>query len=923
MSGHDADSRGTPPGADDRPTGGPRRAASAVLAACGAAFLLALGICSPSLLNPSLPADSPALELARPRAVDLGAAGPACAWLGHAASSAIVAFLVTRLSGNALAGATSGLVFAAHPLHAECVAWSEARAIPFAAALALGACALWWFWRPASAWGAVRRGVALAMLALAGLLAPGAAFVPVCLWGALDIRGARRRGTAASAMAPGRNWPLMLVALLAVFAGVLRTDLPRRPMPTGPEGFAAWLDSLGSMVVPWRLLPDYAALYADAGALSVIWGVGGLVAIGLVARKLGRRVPALMAGFWWAILAMTLSLGVDHVHRADWALYVASVGFAWAAGEAIALLPARAAVPVATLVLALYGTKSVFQQRAWNSPDSVLAQFESLPDAAQGELALRYARLGEAKEQDAWRLARRAEVLDAEGRRELASALRERASRARLEASRFFRRSESALLRRESAGPLDARAIAARGEVAFRAGDYARAKELLADSSGKLPSARERSHALFMLGEIASRAASDAAAAAAHYKDAIAADPSNADAHFRLGAVLAAMGKTEEAIEAYRRAASLRPHDAAFQNSLGAIFERALRFEDAERAYAKAVQVEPDREDYRADLEAVRRMIKGRKIDPAGAQKAFQEGEALEAQGRLTDAVESYRRAIALSQGNHAAHYRAGVCLAAYGSGLRKFDERRHYLSQAIEHFRAATVLRPGEETYLFALAQAHSDLGQVSDAEEVLRAILSANPRSGVAHLRLARLYAHALEDVGRAREELRKAEELGAKPTPEFLKTLEEIEAEKAAGPPSEEETAALEKAAAATGEGDILLGNGEPSSAADSYARAYEILAISGRRSFVERRARAAAQAAAAYEKAGRLAEALEWYRRALALAPASALYAREFARLELVVSQARAAPGGSPDRSGQGRAGSDDPRRSGGEASGQER
>ena len=39
---------------------------------------------------------------------------------------------------------------------------------------------------------------------------------------------------------------------------------------------AILLDSIGSMLLPWRLLPDYSPLYAGAGVWTLVYGLAGL-----------------------------------------------------------------------------------------------------------------------------------------------------------------------------------------------------------------------------------------------------------------------------------------------------------------------------------------------------------------------------------------------------------------------------------------------------------------------------------------------------------------------------------------------------------------------------------------------------------------------------------------------------------------------
>jgi tetratricopeptide (TPR) repeat protein len=391
---------------------------------------------------------------------------------------------------------------------------------------------------------------------------------------------------------------------------------------------------------------------------------------------------------------------------------------------------------------------------------------------------------------------------------------------------------------------------------------------------------------LVLLGEIDARSGR-IKEATERYKSAVEADRSNAEAHYKLGTAMLAENRMSEAVEEFRLAARLRPDDPVFQNALGRVFERMLRFPDAEAAYHRALVLSPEREDYRLDLEAVRKMMKGRETDPEAAKGAFAKGVALERQGRLLEASAAYQEAISHVAGFHAAYHRAGLCMAAYSSGLKKYDQMRHYLEQAAEHFRAALTQRPRHEPYMFDLAQALRDLGQAAEAQQVYAEILQVNPRSGMAHYKLAELYAYILEDIPRARKELELAVTLGVKPESGFVPNLDRIEEELKAPPPSDEEKRAEKDAEAASSEGEILAGMGDPRGAAAAYARAHAALAAQKRQRAISARARAAWNAGRAWEKAKDLPKALEWYSKAMEDRPADRRYVDDVKRLRALV------------------------------------
>jgi protein O-GlcNAc transferase len=90
------------------------------------------------------------------------------------------------------------------------------------------------------------------------------------------------------------------------------------------------------------------------------------------------------------------------------------------------------------------------------------------------------------------------------------------------------------------------------------------------------------------------RRAGDLARAEELYRQALAADPTLAEGHSRLGICLAAQGRLAEAEGCFRRAVALRPDYAAAHNNLGKILLDQGRPADALAAFDEAVRLRPD-----------------------------------------------------------------------------------------------------------------------------------------------------------------------------------------------------------------------------------------------------------------------------------------------------------------------------------------
>jgi tetratricopeptide (TPR) repeat protein len=93
-------------------------------------------------------------------------------------------------------------------------------------------------------------------------------------------------------------------------------------------------------------------------------------------------------------------------------------------------------------------------------------------------------------------------------------------------------------------------------------------------------------------------------------------------------------------------------------------------------------------------------------------------GMALGARGRLDEAVEHYRIAIAIWPFDHIAHTNLGMALGARGR-----------LDEAVEHFRTAVEIWPFNVRAHFNLAEIHVARGQVAEALEQYRRALDEDP--------------------------------------------------------------------------------------------------------------------------------------------------------------------------------------------------
>lgn len=125
-------------------------------------------------------------------------------------------------------------------------------------------------------------------------------------------------------------------------------------------------------------------------------------------------------------------------------------------------------------------------------------------------------------------------------------------------------------------------------------------------------------------GSVAYRSG-DYASALAHFRDAVARNPNDAEAQSNLGQVLVRMQQTAESIEHFDRAIALNPDRWAYHFNRARALGLLQRWDEAADGYRRAQQIYPD--DYAI---------------------AFNFGQALQRKGDHGGAVEQYKRAATL-----------------------------------------------------------------------------------------------------------------------------------------------------------------------------------------------------------------------------------------------------------------------------------
>lgn len=143
-------------------------------------------------------------------------------------------------------------------------------------------------------------------------------------------------------------------------------------------------------------------------------------------------------------------------------------------------------------------------------------------------------------------------------------------------------------------------------------------------------------------------------------RDAVRADPQNADLHCKLGDLLAQEGELENAFTEYWVANRLEPQINAHSKFFFSMFKKYSQCDWRRRlsGFMAALRVDPENADLATEVELA-------KITFGGEQ--YEKGRALEAKGDLSGAIERYREILDVQ--NDYAEARLSLCAAFLKNG--------------------------------------------------------------------------------------------------------------------------------------------------------------------------------------------------------------------------------------------------------------
>jgi tetratricopeptide (TPR) repeat protein len=574
----------------------------------------------------------------------------------HALASGLTAWLVFELAGSAAAAALAGALFAAHPVHAEAVAWVSARnelLLSVFLLLAFIACV-----RINRGGGAGARVACLVFFALALLSKETAVLFPAIvllyLWAGHQAGKVPR-----TAVRPWKRygWALVLAAVAAAFmalrAGIVSPLPVHDPLATRlATAPGLVLENLRLLFVPvgLKVLHTFEPVSSPLSAATLL--PAALLAGALALLPWAFRFDANLGfGLGWILLALIPVSGIPALLQptplAERYIYLPSVGWAIAIGSLIARARraetratprarGRALQGAALIAIPALAAATLAHSRPWRS-DLTLAT-RMCRDAPRSALA--HSSLGLAT----YRLGRWPEAAAEFG---IAAGLRPSDPWSHYYMGCALRRSgrlepaEQALRNAIGAGMRFAPAHLELGETL--------------EQAGRLEEAERECHA------------------------ALALDSSLVEAHSALGRVLYAARHWDEAERAYLEALALRPGDARTRSNLGGLYMAEGRWDEAIAALERA-----------------------RTDDPGLAEAHFNLGSALFTRRRLPEAERALRAGLALQPGAADERITLGRVLLARG----RRDEAGREVQEALSSSPADSALRRAAAQVLREAAQ-------------------------------------------------------------------------------------------------------------------------------------------------------------------------------------------------------------------------
>jgi protein O-GlcNAc transferase len=217
-------------------------------------------------------------------------------------------------------------------------------------------------------------------------------------------------------------------------------------------------------------------------------------------------------------------------------------------------------------------------------------------------------------------------------------------------------------------------------------------------------------------------------AAADVYKELIRRNPDHAHALYLLGCLVRNTGNHLAAIDLLRRALAVSPKVPEYHHALALALIDSENYGEADSSLRRAIRLSSRPEFHNAMgvlqrkegrlPEAIASFRHALKQDPAFAEAHYNLGNSHRLNGALEQAADSFRRAVA-------ADGKFGYALAALGETLRLLKRS----AEAIPYLEQAVELNPQDAELNYILGSAYHDAGQLSQAISAYHTALRSNP--------------------------------------------------------------------------------------------------------------------------------------------------------------------------------------------------
>lgn len=262
------------------------------------------------------------------------------------------------------------------------------------------------------------------------------------------------------------------------------------------------------------------------------------------------------------------------------------------------------------------------------------------------------------------------------------------------------------------------------------------------------------------------------------WEHAIACTSGNYTAHNNLGYVLAAEGRTTEAIEHYQRALEINPDCAESDNNLGTVFLDQGQLDKALGYYRQALAIDPNFAEAHNNLgillskqgktaEAIEHYQKAIELNPNRAEFYNNLGKLFATQGHAARAMAQFHKALEVEPDNAKVQYN----LANVAFAQERWDE-------AVEYYQQALKQMPDSTHAHYQLGLALQCRGQYAAAIAQFQKVLELDPLHVTAQNNLAWMLATcpdaSLRNGPKAVEAAQRAVQLSAGTSPQILDTL-----------------------------------------------------------------------------------------------------------------------------------------------------